>query len=196
MQKHLHIFSRRILLESQVSPLLATPCACDPRSGSSSSSIRVWPPAASIPGTRSFSGAQCRGLIALYSEPSRRSVRGPLTCCLPVIIRQIAGGKRGGERVEGIILSAGWSCMGRLWVTAPWRWNPPVQSLSWPCIMEEAQLLLPLALLGNNFSHQPLGSCLNRPHLLLCTVHCLSTISLRREASQLRSINRKLNLNL
>lgn len=95
MQKHLHIFSRRISLKSQASPLLATPCACDPRSGGSSS-IRVWPPAASIPGTRSFSGAQCRGLLALYSEPSRRSVRGPLTCCLPVIIRQIAGGKRGG----------------------------------------------------------------------------------------------------
>lgn len=66
-------------------------------------------PAASIPGTKSFSGAPCRGLLSLYPELSPVDL-------LPVIIRQIADGKEG---VGGIILSAGWSCIGWLWVSTP-----------------------------------------------------------------------------
>lgn len=175
-----HCLQLVVLVKSRASPQLQTPAAA---AASGCGSL-----AASIPGTKVSQdlSAEASPLLSCLLPPlfipgDESTVRPKPGDLLPVIIRQIAGGKRGARR---IILSAAWSRIGWLLVTAPWRWNLPVQSLSWPCIMDEAQLLLPLALRTNNFTHQPLGRCSSHPHHLHLS---LLGSSWRKKASLLRT---------
>lgn len=131
-------------------------------------------------GTKSFPERRPPPLLVLYTNPKVRPWPVDL---LAVIIRQIAGGKR------GIILSADTSPVG-LYRTGLGYRSLTLKSTRTAFVLSmhyeggaagQQRLVAPctapppllLALLRNNFTHQLHSNCLNQPYLPKCRLWCL-----------------------